>query len=196
MALGSFQLRSQGTDVGNTMADLLISIHVLPSELRRFAAECAREHQMFMAEVHYCPFRSCQVTPDDILALSDEALDTMPPDRILLTKDVPICSGDGNQQLLKDNPCALVFEIGAFDESGLKESALMARCEHSSLPSEWKLIAKRLRQISLSGAKCVNAVSGASVAVNSHRFSPRAKKLQETGVQMLAMGGNRVILEG
>ena len=104
----------------------------------------------------------------------------------------PILPATGNLEFYEKNPDGLRLLFYTRREAGVPESQLSADTTNTVAMAIWKKIAKRLKNLTETGAVLLHPTTGEGRLVQRHRFTPGAKAAEANGVPMLTIGGLRM----
>jgi hypothetical protein len=168
--------------------DILIQFHAALEELTQFLCDVTEEIPVHVTAFRFAPFRATQVDISDLeLTMQDTSVR-----ELALTLEPPLPAGTASD-FAGQNPSALRLDIGRLSEQGLRESCLSVRTTDDGAILQWKKVAQRLRKITQAGAIAVNPVTGATSRLRSHRFTPRAKQLDDDGVAIRPVAGSALL---
>jgi len=167
------------------LSDISIQFHALPDELAALAETMAGELGLHAVCVKFFPFAVAEVPRDRL----GETIRSGSCGRIAFTLGPPALGATTQKDFGEANPAALILDVGAESESGLKQSWLAARTLSAPMPDAWRTFAARLRKLTEAGALAVAPEGGASTYLRNHRFTPGAKARNDEGLKMLPVAG-------
>ena len=168
--------------------DILIQFHAVLEDLTEFVRDVTDEIPVHVTAFRFPPFRATQVDVSDLeLTMQDTAV------RELALTLEPALPAETASDFAEQNPSALRLDIGRLSEQGLRESCLSVRTTDDSAILQWKRVAQRLRKLTQAGAVAVNPVTGAKSSLRNHRFTPRAKQLDDDGVVIRPVAGSALL---
>lgn len=129
-----------------------------------------------MVSIKYNPFRAKIVSQQEIFS----ELENTETQRILFTEKIPVIDISGNNKMLDKNKGVLILDVGRLKNECLEESCLSTK----DASPNWKKIASDLRKKTCTGAVAVNEKTNVVAVAKTHRFTPGARKLADSGVSL------------
>ena len=168
------------------MPKINVQFHAEPTELVRFIKDCVKEYDLYIVLLENNPDFVAKIVIEAEYSVNIKISDT---NRVCLSINEPCITSSNLLEFLDKNPNCLTVTIGRYSDNKLVESVLAAQTDNTSSLKVWKNVVKKLNSITLAGAWVVNPHNGAKVFYKQHRYTERAKKLSEEGVNILPIAG-------
>ena len=173
------------------MTDISIQFHALPEEVTAFARQCMEDFDLHAVAMKFFPFEAVAVTSEEMGKLSEA---TRPYEELAFTLDKPLLPAKNTMDFHVNNPEGLCILLATPTAEGLRQIALSARTNDSEALAIWKKIAKRLKSITYTGVIVKNPDTGLTSPERTFRYTSGAKELASTGVPMLQVAGENVVI--
>jgi hypothetical protein len=169
-----------------------VQFYALPEEVLRFLLRQIDDFSLHVATIRHFPY---EVVKIDKAALGGAFADPSVWG-LMLTVDLPKIPATGRNDLLDNNPDALLLDIGRRSEKGLTESWMTVRASAPEAVAVWSKVVRRLKAMTRVGATAINPKTGATARARNQRYTDGAKALNDEGVTMLPMAGGAILKLG
>jgi hypothetical protein len=167
-----------------------IAFHATPVELLEFLREVVSDFNLRVVAMRFFPFDAYEVRFDQLPTVFSAEPRVY---QLGLTLDPPNLPAVSNRDFGENNPARLRFDIEIPTEAGLRQCWLTCRTSRFDAAMTWKEVAKRLKAITRTGVVAVNRDTGEAVPVASHRYTDGAKRLADSGIEMLPSAGGGLL---
>lgn len=166
------------------MTDIQVQFHADPIELIDLVSTWWLNGSVHMTAIQLRPFKASEVL--DLVELTAK----WPVSMLAVTTWHPHVHVDSWSGFLKQNPGALVLEVGPLCTDGLRESSLSSRCSDEAVAQVWKRFAGQLRKITHGGVWVSTEDGQHRRFYRNHRYTEGARQLQSRGIRILPSAGN------
>ena len=167
------------------MSGISIQFHAVPEELKGLIVGAVAEFDLTVVSMEFSPFAVAIVERGQI-----EQLLLQPKGASLcFSLDRPRLNATGQIEFIQANPELLHLRIGRYEKGELHESWLTTQAADASAFAVWQKIARRLKKMTSTGGVALNPRTGMTGPALYHRFTARAKQLDQQGVVMKPIAG-------
>lgn len=170
------------------MTSSVVQLHASPDELALFIGDVAREFNLHVVLFRFRPTFSCESVPDP-LKLAD-VMDLKAGHEVVLLLNEPQLEAGNQLQFYDLNPGCISIDFGRWLPQGLRQSSVGYKTDDAATISIGTEILKRLKKLCVAGVRITNPKTGKSTISKTYRYTARALALEQSGVQMLPIGGN------
>jgi len=170
------------------MAKINIEFHAIPSETMRFIKGCVEEFNLHIFTINISP----KYTVNLLNKEDDHVLENIPlndNNTIYLYQKKPDMTSNNYLDFMNKNPDFLSIFVGKYYDNHLQESFLAYQTENKKCLEVWKLIVKKFKNATLSGAWVINPNNGLKEYYKQHRYTEGARNLSLNGVRCEALVG-------
>lgn len=170
------------------MKRFLTQFHAKPEELFLFIANLREELGCSLAIIGWQPFSLKIIDKSEEFDPNILKTDNLHYLRIALSiNQLVLAESEGRFYDL--NPNFVTLDVGRLSPDGLEESALSFGSDDDEAIVFAKKAFFKLKKITSAGVVAVNPITQAEGRVRTHRYTPGAKELFESGVTMKSLGG-------
>jgi hypothetical protein len=168
------------------MPNISIQFYATPMEILSLVKEAIVNFKLHAVAMRFRPFEAREVDPAELDSYFSDSSEFR---RWAFTVDTPYLHVEHELDHNDKNPDHLRLQVGKLNTSGLEESWLSCRTDNEPSYCIWKMIAKKLKKMTLSGVTATNRLTGESGEYKSVRYTIGAKALEHQGVIMLPTVG-------